>query len=127
MQFLPDHDIDIVLVQETLLKTANRFKIPNHDVYRNHRDNERGGGTTHVIKNLLSYCEMAPPRTSQFENTRGQLLIGNTTIIMLSIYRQPHVTTSNKDLEVNFNHNTILVAAGDYNTKHDAWNSAVTH
>lgn len=121
-EFLADYEIDILLTRETCLKAGDRFKLPNHVVYKNDRDGG-GGGTAIIVKNTFNYCEMEPARTSHLENTRGHLEIGNTCITILSVYRQPHVPISDEDLEAIFEENNTVLAAGDYNAKHQIWNS----
>lgn len=47
--FLYEHEIDIILLQETILKPTDKFRILNYNTYRNDRETGPGGGTAILI------------------------------------------------------------------------------
>lgn len=49
-EFLTDHGIDVMFIQETFLKPSDKFVISNYNVYRNDRTNGPGGGTAIITK-----------------------------------------------------------------------------
>lgn len=40
LQFLRDHDVDIMLIGETWLRNGDKFKIPNYTMYLSNRPHQ---------------------------------------------------------------------------------------
>lgn len=123
IQFLQEHSIDILLVQETFLKPSDRFKLPNFRVHRLDRLNGPGGGLAILTKKNLQLSLFPTPQTTQLEAIRGQIQIGQQQYIIASIHKPPNSNLTHEDMDIIFDNDTIpIIAARDYNARYQVWN-----
>lgn len=124
IKFLCTNQIDIILWQETLLKAADIFKIPNYIIHRTDRENGRGGDTAILTKRNIKYSPGPIIDTPNLEATSGVINIDNQKLTICFIYRPPSIDITNEDLDAIFrNDDTPILAARDLNTKNPAWHS----
>lgn len=123
-QYLTDHQVDILLVQETLLKPCNRDpRIANYNVIRNDREG-RGGGTLVYYKRSLHCIPLEPPSLENLEVTICRLgMTGHQPINIASAYLPPSKRILQSDLQALFALGNSTILAGDFNSKHIQWNS----
>lgn len=126
-EFIVRYKLDVLLTQETFLKPSHTFNIPNYICYRRDRLHGDKGGTAIFIHKSTQHSEMQHEIFTSLEaNTIAINLSNNKILKITSVYQRP-----SKDLLsdiqklLNFPHPTI--AAGDYNSKHPAWNSSMTN
>lgn len=60
-QFLIDFNMNILLVQETFLKSAQNFRIPNYNITRDNRSTNEDGSAI-ILKSCIKYA--VPPLPS---------------------------------------------------------------
>lgn len=127
-EFLHDHSVDIMLVQETFLKPSHRDpKIANYNLVRNDRAAARGGGTLIYYKRPLHCIPLDPPALTNIEASVCRIaMTGHLPITVASVYLPPDRTLLKSDLEALFGLGNAVILAGDLNCKHAAWNSHTT-
>jgi hypothetical protein len=134
IHFLEEHDIDILLVNETWLKPHHNINFPNYSTYRTDRLSDKGGGTAVIIKSKIDHCPSHRPSTSTPTFTPN---IEETTVLVntknygltqfTSIYSPCNKTPTLQEfhdlLDPLF---PISIIAGDFNAKHRLWNCPST-
>ena len=80
--FLNHYNIDILLLNETLLK--NKFKVPGYRVYRN--DNN---GTALIIKNGIKNYEIQINNLYSLETTAVNIKANGEALSIISVYNSP--------------------------------------
>lgn len=121
--FLEEHHVDIIAIQETQLKPGIRFTMPNYTVYRRDREDRRGGGLAILVKRNLKFTLLPSPNTTTVEALQGKIQMASQYIIIQSVYKSPHLPLPADDLDEMFNEPHIpIIAVGDYNAKHNTWN-----
>lgn len=132
--FLRDHQLDVLLIQETFLKPHLRDpRIANYQLVRNDRSRCHKGGTLIYYKNSLHCIPLIPPTLeSLLEVSVCRLaMTGHQPITIVSAYFPPANTAEDhslfvKDLTTIFGLSDSVILAGDLNAKHPAWNSTIT-
>lgn len=125
--FLTEHQIDILLVQETLLKPSIRsVRIANYNVVRNDRPTQ-GGGTLIYYKRSLHCVPLDPPSLSNSEVAVCRIgMSGHESIIVASLYLPPTKTPLRSDFEALFAMGNSVIIGGDFNSKNTQWNCLAT-
>ena len=95
VQFLKEENIDILLVQETLLKTNDRFALPGYAIHRSDRS-AKGGGTAIIIRRSIKHHRIIGPPNTTFEYTA--ILHEQTNTVFISCYKKPSTRISEEDL-----------------------------
>lgn len=133
-QFLKDHLIDILLVQETFLKPHHRNpNIVNFKLLRNDRLNEDKGGTAIYYRRTLHVTQIATPPLHNMEATVCRLgLTGHPSVTIASCYQRltykdVHRKLEESDLTSLLNLGDSVILAGDFNSKHQQWNCRATN
>ena len=124
-QFLKNEQIDILLAQETFLKSIHKFKIPNYIVHRTDRTTGRGGGTAILIRKSIKHTRLQETPNNTFEYTAIQL--ENTKITIISCYKKPQDKIHIEDVENLLQLGQKVIIGGDLNAKHTTWNSYTTN
>ncbi|GFW58600.1 hypothetical protein TNCV_1579321 [Trichonephila clavipes] len=87
--FINKHSIDIILLQETLLKPGVSIRVPNYTLYRNDRETQNfpSGGTAILIKSSLKHHHLPTPSLGTVETTIVVLTPpGENPLLVASIY-----------------------------------------
>ncbi|GFU75998.1 putative RNA-directed DNA polymerase from transposon X-element [Trichonephila clavipes] len=117
-----DYNPDVIGIQETHLRPADRVSIPNYTCHRSDRTTHRGGGTAIFVKNSIRHHAIVNT-SNTFENTSVILHVGNNTKITVAcIYRPPHGSINTIQLDAILNHSNKAFLFGDFNAKHSSWN-----
>ncbi|GFU32674.1 RNA-directed DNA polymerase from mobile element jockey [Trichonephila clavipes] len=117
-----DYNPDVIGIQETHLRPADRVSIPNYTCHRSDCTTHRGGGTAIFVKNSIRHHAIVST-SNTFENTSVILQVGNNTKITVAcIYRPPHGSINTIELDAILNHSNKAFLFGDFNAKHSSWN-----
>lgn len=121
--FLSDHDIDILLIQETFLKPSHKFKIPNYLLYRDDRLGRQKGGTAIAIKKNINHYHLAIDNLTSIEATGVVILGRDSNLLLVSCYKPPTNRFIPADFDILFSKNIPTLLVGDFNCKSPGWNS----
>jgi hypothetical protein len=119
---LKDLHVDVVLFSETHLKPHEMFFISNYHFYRTYRHPGRNAvrrGAPH------SYVDL--PLPVSVEVTGVCIPIGNSEILLASVYKSPGRAWSDADITELLSFRRKYILAGVLNAKHPFWNSAVSN
>lgn len=125
--FVNDHNIDIMLINETHLKSSDSPNISQYILYNNNRPISKGGGTAIYIKHSIPHCELPTANTESMEISSIQVNLKSGPLNLHSVYYPPNATFYPNDVKKIFNTNTPTIIAGDLNAKHSEWNSIKTN
>ncbi|GFS82040.1 RNA-directed DNA polymerase from mobile element jockey [Trichonephila clavipes] len=118
-----DYNPDIIGIQETHLRPADRVCIPNYTCHRSDCTTHRGGGTALFVKNSIRHHAILNV-SNTFENSSVIIQIGNNSKITVAcIYRPPHGSIKTTELDAILNYNNKAFLFGDFNAKHPRWNT----
>lgn len=121
-QFLRDHNIDIMLINETRLTPKCNFNVAGYNVIRKDRDNNKAqGGVLILIKTVINYSKVSL-KTVSIESVAIRL-VNNT--IFASVYNPPRTKIYARDLETIFGLGNKVLIYGDLNAKSTAWNCKI--
>lgn len=116
--FLQEHDIDVMLINETKFTGKSKFKIPGYECFRKDRQqiNEAnpGGGVLILYKNSLNFVEI---QCDLLNNKIETLGVKSGKLSIFSIYAQ-YNSIDASSLDTLFNSNQRVIAAGDFNARH---------
>jgi hypothetical protein len=121
--FIQKYKIDAVLVQETHLKPHRKLNLPNHQIYRNDRENQKGGGTAIIINRLIKHHLLPTPTTKALEVTGLSVETDRGELHLYSLYYPPKKEFHQTDFDSIKNENKDTIAAGDLNARNKHWNS----
>ncbi|GFX03062.1 probable RNA-directed DNA polymerase from transposon X-element [Trichonephila clavipes] len=117
-----DYNPDVIGIQETHLRPADRVSIPNYSCHRSDRTTHRGGGTALFVKNSIRHHAILNV-SNTFENSSVILQLGNNSKITVAcIYRPPHGSINTTELDAILNHSNKAFLFGDFNARHPSWN-----
>ena len=122
ISLLNELNIDIMCVNETHLRSEDRFNIPNYHTYRYDRPS-RGGGTAIIIKRSVSHRPVNIPDLEHIEATAIMLPVNEQEILIAAVYHPPYRNINIPDLEKLTSIHPHFLITGDFNAKHQNWNS----
>lgn len=134
--FLETHKIDLFLIGETFLKSSSSgFNIPNYHSYMTNRTAGRGGGTAILVKKTIPHYLLPPklPAGALMEATGVAVEITGLGLTELhAVYYPPsgsaaHATFHPELMTALLTGEGPVIAMGDFNAKHGAWNSVVAN
>ncbi|GFT22565.1 RNA-directed DNA polymerase from mobile element jockey [Trichonephila clavipes] len=122
-----DYDPDVIGIQETHLRPADKVSIPNYTCHRSDRTTHRGGGSALFVKNSIRHHAILNV-SNTFENSSVILQLGNNTVASALDILAPDTPThfnsrhSNAVLDIGFAVNlthtevfTINALSSDHN------------
>jgi hypothetical protein len=120
-----DLHVDVALFTETDVKPHERFLISNYHFYRTDHHPGRKGRTAVSVRRGVPHSSIDLPPLVSVEATGVCIPIGNSEILLASVYKSLGRVWSDADITelLSFRRRSIL--AGDLNAKHPFWNSAV--
>lgn len=122
---LSKHNVDVALVQETLLTARRRASIQGYRHYRtNKTDNSRG--LSMFVKETLRHSQLATPRTEQLQAQVVNIEAGAAPITIVNAYNSNHGGMDVNELETLLQTGKRVLIAGDLNAKHSSWQSEDT-
>lgn len=117
---------DIVLLNETHLKSSDKVKVPGYIIYR--EDHTSPAGTAYrglavlVKRNIVH--QPLPAMALQSAHALGvEICINRSPIRVFAFYRPPGVSSAVGDVHALVDSPNVTVIAGDFNARHTAWNS----
>ncbi|CAH2106116.1 unnamed protein product [Euphydryas editha] len=123
-EFIREHPVDIMLVQETFLKPSNRDqKVPNYHLIRNDRVSAREG-TAIYYKRSLHCIPLDPPALSNIEASMCRVsMTGHQSVTLASVYLSPSKSLLESDIRSLLSTGDAALLAGVLNSKHIRWYS----
>lgn len=119
--------IHIALISETHLKERKKFNISNYNTIRTDRTNRPKGGTAIIIRNDINFSSTPISGLNQLEATAIKIkLTQNRSVTIAACYNPPQQkqkTIKPEELDIIFGSDHSVIAAGDFNSKHNLWNS----
>jgi len=130
LQFVQEHSIDVLLLNETHLSNNRGFKLPNFISYytntpRNGIHSPSAGTAILINRRLIHHRKIIP--TTSITNTTVHINLGNSELRLVAVYKSPNTTLLTADLDTLLNTTTDTIIAGDLNSKHGSWNSLVSN
>jgi hypothetical protein len=124
---LRDLHVDVALFSETHLKPHERYFISNYHFHRTDRHAGRKGGTAFAVRRGVPHSYVHLPHLVSVEATGVYIPIGNSEILLASVYKSPGHAWSDADITelLRFRRKSIL--ADDLNAKQQFWNSAFSN
>jgi hypothetical protein len=116
----------VALFSETHLKPSERFFIPHFHFYRTDRDPGRKGGTAVEVRRGVPHNYVHLPLPVSVEATGVCIPLGNSEILLASVYKSPGRAWSDTDITELLSYRRRSILAGDLNAKHPFWNSAIS-
>lgn len=126
-QFLTEHQVDILLVQETKLSPSIRDpRIANYNLIRNDRPTA-AGGTLIYYKRSLHCVPIDPPPLTDMEVSLVRLaMTGHRPILIASAYIPCGNSALRSNFESLFAMNEAVIIGGDFNSKHEQFGCLTT-
>lgn len=129
--FILQHPVDIILLQEVKTLNPKRIKIQNYTLYLTPR-NVHGsaadvyGGTAIYVKNNITHSQLNPVNNIIIENTIVEIKIGSDKIKIVCIYARAghHISDLEKELKDLINLDDKVILIGDYNAWHTHWGNS---
>lgn len=126
--FLIDNDVHICLVSETWLKPELSIRHSEFRVYRNDRDDARGGGVAIIIKKNIRHNLLPIVDTKLIENIGIILYTNMGTINIYSCYFPGGRSGTNGNRKEEFasdlhrlTRDDKYILGGDFNCRHREW------
>ncbi|GBP94792.1 Probable RNA-directed DNA polymerase from transposon BS [Eumeta japonica] len=129
-QCTKEYGIDIVLVQETLLKpnSPKSCSLAGYVQLRTDRTDAPLGGTAIYYKRSLQCCPIDLPNLTNIEATGCRLaMTGHKPLVIVSIYLSPSKKLLRSDIEALLALGDAVILFGDFNCKHTNWGCAVSN
>lgn len=126
MQFVLDHNVDIILLNETMLINTKKFYLPKFFSYfTNIPHNLRHvpfGGTAVFINRRLIHRQIKINNLSN-TNTSVHIRRGNSEIHFATVYKSPNTTLQTADFDALLNTPVYTFIVGGLNCKYFLWNT----
>lgn len=127
--YLQDSTVDVALVQETMFRPKVRYNVANYTLYRTDRSDAINsgqginGGTAIYVHDSIAHYVPTDLATSELESTSIIVLPErNHKILITSAYVRVSKPFPTNDFNNIFSYSNSVVAAGDMNARHRAWN-----
>lgn len=120
--------IDILCVNETLLKENMKFKVPGYNVFRKDKKTKRGGGVLILTKNNITSCKLEIESDSNKEdllNEHISIKLENG-IIITSFYKPPNNKLNYELLNTILQEKGDNIICGDFNITHKSFGGSKT-
>lgn len=130
LHFIQEHNIDILLLNETHLSHNTSFKLPNYHSYYTNKKKIPGrpaSGGTAILVNKRLIRHSISIQTISVTNTTIHIQLGNSELRLTAIYKRPNDILHTTDLDTLFNSDYPTIVAGDLNCKHRSWHSSGDH
>jgi hypothetical protein len=122
--FADDYDLDAFLVIETKLQPGTPDpNIRDFDLYRSDRTRGPGGGTAIYVRREIRHHQVALPVLQNLEATAVTIETATGPLTFISCYHPPRLLLRENDINEVLDSGTSVIAAGDFNAKHEAWGS----
>lgn len=119
---LEELNVDIALINETLLKSHHKLFLRNYKVHRNDRDGARGGGVAILVHIKIPHKLLTIYKTKVIENISIEIKLNNRPITITSAYCPKFSTSFRDDIKAITPRTSEFLLLGDLNARHSAWN-----
>lgn len=119
--FIRKNKIDIILLNETFLKSNHKFSISGFKIYRNDRQMP-GGGLLIAIKNCIKHKLLNSDKTSLIENLSISVQLNGRSILITSAYSPKYSNQFKTDINILTSKPNDFFIFGDLNVQHMTWN-----
>ena len=123
--FARHHGLDVILVNETHLRAGCRANISGYTLHRDDRTDRQGGGTAVYIRSQMKHYKEPTPALERAEAT---IIVveqaDGERIRIVSFYNPPNRLLLTDDLKALLDSQLPTIMAGDFNAKHQKWNSS---
>lgn len=130
LNFVQEHNICILLLNETHLTNNRHFKLPKFFSYYTNTPRIVGyspsAGTTILINIHLIHYYINILITS-LTNTVVHVNLGNSELRLVAVYKSPNTPFLTSDFDALFNSTTDTIIVGELNSKHCTWNNQITN
>jgi hypothetical protein len=130
LQFVQQHNVDILLLNETHLQNGRNFLLPNFHSYYTNTPRVIGhapSAGTAILVNRRIIHHQVKIHTSSITNTSIHIRLGNSEMRLVAVYKSPRTLLQTSDLDALLSPNIDTIIAGDLNSKNTSWNSHVTN
>lgn len=126
LQFVQEHNIDVLLLNETHLSNTHQFKLPNYFSYYTNKPQVRNkppaGGTAILINRRLVHHRINVT-TNSITNTTIHINTGKSELRLSAVYKSPNTILQTNGIDALLDTQANAIIAGDLNAKHHAWHS----
>lgn len=118
---LERENIHIASLNETHLNENHKTYFKNYLIYRNDRQDSRGGGVAIVVRRNVKHRLLNIINTGGIENISIETEINNKKILVFSAYSPKYKNSFANDIIKLTSFNEDFVILGDFNAKHSSW------
>lgn len=123
INFLAQHNIDIMMINETRYTAQMKLKIKNYTCIR--KDiGSTAGGVAMLIKNTTPYKEIKTDITTSIEHICIKL---SSNINIITVYNSSSKEFTSKELHKILETGKKIIVLGDLNARHQAWNCHISN
>lgn len=119
---LERENILIASLNETHLNETHKLFFKNYFIYRNDRQNSRGGGVALIVRRSVKHKLLPISTTQKIENLSIEILINNRPFIISTAYSPRYAPSFANDILNLMQFNKEFIILGDFNARHYAWN-----
>jgi hypothetical protein len=123
--FLNEDSVEICLLNETLLKPDQAFRVANYVCHRKDRT-IAGVGTAILVRRGIVHHSVPVPGLTYLEATAIHVTLAGKTVKILAVYLSLSRPLIRADLTARFGGGLPVLMAGDLNAKHVDWKSRIT-
>lgn len=129
--FIQEHNVDIILLNETHLRPSDNFNIINYKMYRKDRDQNgcTGCGVAVQVKNNIKHAPLQnTPSNNNIETIGVKIFTKNKrTFNIYSIYSPPNSEIDDAEIDLILKNNEPIIISEDLNAKNTLWNCKSTN
>ena len=117
-QIMCDHNIDIMIINETKLIAKDKVKVQGFNCFRLDRDAQNRGGGVLILVNEKYQCNKKRFKTKNIESIGIQINRNNTIV---SAYLPPQKLPDEAELIGISSASGQVIIIGDLNSRHHSW------
>lgn len=114
-------NIDVVMLNETLLKDHHKLYLKGYVIHRLDRPTP-GGGVAIAVKHSIKHKLLPTYRTKTIENISISTTINNRYVILTAAYSPKYHNSFESDIKKLTPFNKEFIVFGDFNARSSAWN-----
>lgn len=119
---LERENIKIASLNETFFTEEHKPYFENYCLYRNDRQDARGGGVALLIHRSIKHKNLSLFNTKLVENISIEITINSRPFVITSAYSPRYTSNLSNDILLLTSSNKDYIILGDLNAKHSAWN-----
>lgn len=119
---LEREQIQIASINETYFNEKHKPYLNNYYIYRNDRQNRRGGGVALFVRKTLKHKLLNIIATRKIENISVEITINQKPIVVTTAYSPKCSEFFSEDILKLISDNKEFIILGDFNARHTSWN-----